>query len=125
MSDATRDLEVVVYGATGFVGVLVARYLAGHAPAGTRIALAGRSPAKLEAVKSRLNVDWPILIADAADPDALAALAGRTSVVITTVGPYAKYGLPLAHACAAAGTDYVDLTGEVLFARDSIDQNHE
>ncbi|BCY05436.1 trans-acting enoyl reductase family protein [Actinoplanes sp. L3-i22] len=125
MSDRSRDFEVVIYGATGFVGVLVARYLAGHAPAGTRIALAGRSAAKLAAVKSRLNVDWPILIADAADPDALATLAGRTRVVITTVGPYAKFGLPLVHACAAAGTDYVDLTGEVLFARDSIDQNHE
>jgi short subunit dehydrogenase-like uncharacterized protein len=125
MSDRSREFEVVVYGATGFVGVLVARYLAGHAPAGTRIALAGRSTAKLEAVKSQLDVDWPILIADAADADALATLAGRTRVVITTVGPYAKFGLPLAHACAAAGTDYVDLTGEVLFARDSIDQNHE
>ncbi len=116
---------MVVYGATGFVGALVAEYLAGHAPAGTRIALAGRSPEKLEAVRSRLNVDWPALVADATDPDAVAALAGRTRVVVTTVGPYAKYGRALAHACAAAGTDYADLTGEVLFARASIDDNHE
>ncbi len=125
MSDRSRDFEVIVYGATGFVGVLVAEYLAGHAPAGIRIALGGRSAAKLEEVKARLGVDWPILVADAADADALATLAGRTRVVITTVGPYAKYGRVLAHACAAAGTDYVDLTGEVLFARDSIDENHE
>ncbi|AEV81581.1 enoyl reductase [Actinoplanes sp. SE50] len=125
MSDRSRDYEVIVYGATGFVGALVARHLAGHAPAGTRIALAGRSPAKLEAVKTRLGVDWPIVVADAGDPDAMATLAGRAHVIITTVGPYAKYGRALAHACAAAGTDYVDLTGEVLFARDSIDENHE
>lgn len=125
MSDRARDFEVIVYGATGFVGVLVAQRLAESAPAGTRIALAGRSAAKLEAVKAKLGVGWPILVADAADADALATLAGRTRVVITTVGPYAKYGRPLAHACAAASTDYVDLTGEVLFARDSIDENHE
>ncbi|GIF09395.1 saccharopine dehydrogenase family protein [Actinoplanes siamensis] len=125
MSDRSRDFDVVVYGASGFVGMLVARHLAAHAPAGTRIALAGRSPEKLEAVKAKLSVDWPILIADAADEEALATLAGRTRVAITTVGPYAKYGRALVHACAAAGTDYVDLTGEVLFARDSIDQNHE
>jgi short subunit dehydrogenase-like uncharacterized protein len=125
MSDRSREFDVIVYGATGFVGVLVARHLAGYAPAGTRIALAGRSTTKLEAVRSQLNVDWPALVADASDEDALASLAGRASVVITTVGPYAKYGRALAHACAAAGTDYVDLTGEVLFARDSIDENHE
>ncbi|GAA2698874.1 saccharopine dehydrogenase family protein [Actinoplanes palleronii] len=125
MSDRSRDFEVIVYGATGFVGALVAKHLAGFAPAGTRIALAGRSPEKLEALRSRLNVDWPVLIADATDPDAVATLAGRAHVIITTVGPYAKYGRPLAHACAASGTDYVDLTGEVLFARDSIDENHE
>ncbi|MEU8243961.1 saccharopine dehydrogenase NADP-binding domain-containing protein [Actinoplanes missouriensis] len=125
MSDQARDFDVIVYGATGFVGVLVARHLAGSAPAGTRIALAGRSRQKLESVRSRLNVDWPLVVADAADAAALGALASSTRVVITTVGPYAKYGRVLAHACAEAGTDYVDLTGEVLFARDSIDENHE
>jgi short subunit dehydrogenase-like uncharacterized protein len=125
MSDQQRDFEVIVYGATGFVGVLTAQHLAGHAPAGTRIALAGRSAEKLAAVRSRLGVDWPVVVADAADPEALATMAARTRVVITTVGPYAKYGRVLARACAEAGTDYVDLTGEVLFARDSIDDNHE
>ena len=127
MSDQerSRDLDVVVYGATGFVGVLVAGHLAEHAPAGTRIALAGRSADQLAKVKAQLGVDWPVIVADAADEPALAELAAGTRVVITTVGPYAKYGRALAHACAAAGTDYVDLTGEVLFARASIDENHE
>jgi len=117
--------DIVVYGASGFVGVLVARYLAEHAPAGTRIALAGRSQARLAAVRDRLRVDWPILVADATDADGLDRIARSTRVVITTVGPYLKYGTALVHACAAAGTDYVDLTGEVLFTRASIDDNHE
>jgi short subunit dehydrogenase-like uncharacterized protein len=116
--------DIVVYGASGFVGVLTAQYLAGHAPAGTRIALAGRSETRLNDVKRRLGVDWPILVAEADDVAALERLAAATRVVLTTVGPYAKYGKALAHACAAAGTDYVDLTGEVLFARASIDENH-
>src|SRR6266496_4391016 len=125
MSEPARDLDVVVYGASGFVGVLVARYLAAHAPAGARLALAGRSEARLAAVRDKLGVDWPVLVADAADTEALKRLATSTRVVLTTVGPYAKYGRALAHACAAAGTDYVDLTGEVMFARASIDENHE
>ncbi|MEU4220848.1 saccharopine dehydrogenase NADP-binding domain-containing protein [Actinoplanes sp. NPDC026623] len=124
-SPRVRDLDVVIYGATGFVGVLVAGHLAAHAPAGTRIALAGRSAERLEELRAKLGVDWPVLVADAADATALAEMAAAAHVVLTTVGPYAKYGRVLAHACAAAGTDYVDLTGEVLFARDSIDENHE
>ncbi|BCJ49425.1 hypothetical protein Asp14428_09000 [Actinoplanes sp. NBRC 14428] len=120
-----RDHDIVVYGATGFVGVLVAEYLAAHAPAGTRIALAGRSADRLAAVRDRLGVDWPVIVADAHDTDRLAAMAASTRVVATTAGPYAKYGRALAHACAAAGTDYADLTGEVLFARRSIDENDE
>jgi short subunit dehydrogenase-like uncharacterized protein len=119
----TRDLDVVVYGATGFVGALVAAHLATHAPAGVRIGLAGRSVDKLHAVRTRLAVDWPLLVADADDPAALDDVASAAHVVATTVGPYAKYGRPLVRACAGAGTDYVDLTGEVLFARGSIDDN--
>ena len=120
-----RDHDVVVYGATGFVGALVAQHLVEHAPADARIALAGRSRDKLEKARSDLGVDWPLIVADATDIPALADLAAATRVVITTVGPYAKYGKALVRACAEAGTDYVDLTGEVLFARDSIDENHE
>ncbi|WP_199509944.1 saccharopine dehydrogenase family protein [Nucisporomicrobium flavum] len=120
-----RAHDIVVYGATGFVGALVAEYLAGHAPEQTRIALAGRSAERLEHVRRRLGVQWPVIVADASDEAALADLAAATRVVISTVGPYAKHGRALVHACAAAGTDYVDLTGEVLFVRRSIDDNHD
>jgi short subunit dehydrogenase-like uncharacterized protein len=119
-----RTHDVVVYGATGFVGRRVAEYLAEHAPAGTRIALAGRSRARLEAVRAQLPQaarDWPLLVADATDQSALEELAASTSVVATTVGPYLRYGLPLALACARQGTHYADLTGEVLFVRKAID----
>jgi len=119
------DHDIVVYGASGFVGELVAKHLADHAPVGTRVALAGRSEGKLAQVKQRLGVDWPIMVADATDAPGLQKIAAAARVVITTVGPYAKYGKTLVQACAAAGTDYVDLTGEVLFARQSIDDNHE
>src|ERR1700760_932604 len=111
MSEPTREFDVVLYGASGFGGVLVARHLAEHAPPGARIALAGRSAAKLGAVQAKLGVDWPIVVAEAGDADGLGKVSATTRVVITTVGPYAKSGRALAHACAAAGTDYVDLTG--------------
>ncbi|HEX9998972.1 MAG TPA: saccharopine dehydrogenase NADP-binding domain-containing protein [Actinoplanes sp.] len=123
MSEPVREHDIVVYGASGFVGVLVAQHLAEHAPAGTRIALAGRSAAKLADVNRRLGVDWPILLAEATDDAALERLATSARVMLTTVGPYAKYGRPLVRACAVAGTHYVDLTGEVLFVRASIDEN--
>jgi short subunit dehydrogenase-like uncharacterized protein len=123
-----RQYDVVVYGASGFVGRLLAEYLATHAPDGARVALAGRSAAKLEALRSELPGaarGWPVLVADAADQDALATLAASTTVVATTVGPFLKYGLPLAKACAEAGTHYADLTGEVLFVRRVVDEYDE
>ena len=119
-----REHDVVVYGATGFVGKLTAAYLAKQ-PAGPRVALAGRSRAKLEEVRAGLGsaaAQWPLLVADAADPDSLGALASSTRAVATTVGPYVKYGKPLIEACAKAGTHYADLTGEVRFVREAIDQ---
>jgi short subunit dehydrogenase-like uncharacterized protein len=125
MTASARDSDLVVFGATGFVGKLLAAYLAEHAPAGTRIALAGRSRARLEEVRAALPAaaaDWPLIEADASDPASMAALAAGTRVVVTTVGPYARYGMPLVEACAAAGTHYADLTGEVLFVRDAIDK---
>ena len=121
MTDPARDHDIVVYGATGFVGVLTAKYLAEHAPPDVRIALGGRSQAKLEQTRAELGVDWPLVIADSQDRDAVAALAESARVVATTVGPYFKYGKPLVEACAAAGTHYADLTGEVLFMRWAID----
>ncbi|RBY77672.1 enoyl-ACP reductase [Geodermatophilus sp. TF02-6] len=125
--DRTHDRthDVAVYGATGFVGRLLAEYLAEHAPAGTRIALAGRARDRLEEVRAGLPTagrDWDVVVADATDPASLAALAGSTRALATTVGPYARYGLPVAEACARAGTHYADLTGEVLFVREAIDR---
>ena len=89
-----------------------------------RIALGGRSREKLERTRAELGeraADWPIVVADSGDEAAMAELAGSTRVVATTVGPYMRHGLPLVAACAAAGTHYADLTGEVLFMRRSID----
>jgi short subunit dehydrogenase-like uncharacterized protein len=123
--NASRDLDVVVYGASGFVGRLTAEYLATHAPEGTRIGLGGRSQERLEQVRATLGpraAGWPIVVADSSDREALAALAGRTRTVATTVGPYQKYGMGLVEACAQAGTHYADLTGEVLFMRETIDR---
>ena len=122
-----REFDIVVYGATGFVGKLTAAYLA-KAGGTAKIALAGRSPAKLEAVRATLAPaaqDWPILTVDADKPSTLDDMAARTRVVVTTVGPYSKYGLPLVAACAKAGTDYADLTGEAMFVRQSIDEFHK
>jgi short subunit dehydrogenase-like uncharacterized protein len=113
-----RQHDIVLFGATGFTGGLTAEYLAAHADPGTRWALAGRSRSKLEAVRSRLGsaqAELPLIEADVTDPDSIGALAESTKVVITTVGPYINYGEALIAACAAAGTDYVDLTGEPEF----------
>jgi len=113
-----RDHDIVLFGATGFTGALTAQYLAEHADAGTRWALAGRSPSKLEAVRAGLgpgHADLPLLQADIGDAASMRHLAESGRVVISTVGPYINYGEPLVAACAAAGTDYVDLTGEPEF----------
>jgi short subunit dehydrogenase-like uncharacterized protein len=123
-----REHDLVVLGATGFVGRLLAAYLARNAPAGVRVALAGRSRERLEQVRTGLPAggrDWPLVVCDATDPAQVADLAGSTRVVVTTVGPYARYGLPLVRACAEAGTHYADLTGEVLFVRDAVEAAHE
>jgi short subunit dehydrogenase-like uncharacterized protein len=127
-----RRFDVVLFGATGFTGKLVAEYLAKAAPALPKLrwALAGRSKDKLEAVRRDLAAldgklaSLDLLLADAADPAALAKVAQETRVVCTTVGPYMKYGRALAAACAEAGTHYCDLTGETPFVRTSIDDNH-
>jgi len=118
---AEREYDIVVFGATGFTGALTAEYLAAHAPQSSRLALAGRNRNKLEQVRARLAAsapgagDLPLLSADVNDPSSLRAVAEASKVVITTVGPYIRYGEPLVAACAAAGTDYVDLTGEPEF----------
>jgi short subunit dehydrogenase-like uncharacterized protein len=110
-----RELDIVVFGATGFTGALTAEYLAAHAPAGTKWGIAGRNATKLAAVRERLGVDVTTIEADSADPASLRRLAESARVVISTVGPYVRYGEPLVAGCAEAGTDYVDLTGEPEF----------
>jgi short subunit dehydrogenase-like uncharacterized protein len=116
-----RRFDVVLYGATGFAGGLTAEYLARNAPPGLRWALAGRSRGKLAAVRERLAALDPacarleLLQADAGDAVSLSAVAEATRVVATAVGPYLRFGAPLVAACARAGTDYADLTGEPEF----------
>ncbi|MFE0202371.1 saccharopine dehydrogenase family protein [Streptomyces sp. NPDC058985] len=117
LKEADRPYDIVLFGATGFVGELTARYLAAHAPEGLRWAIAGRGEEKLRRLRDRLPgaQDAGVLRADVSDPDSLRELAGQARVVATTVGPYVRYGDALAAACAESGTDYLDLTGEPEF----------
>ena len=117
----TRDFELIVFGATGFTGRLVADYIQrATARDPLRWAIAGRSRDKLAA----LGLGVPIVVADALDPAAIRALAERAGVVCTTAGPFARYGSELVAACAEAGTHYCDLTGEVPWMRRMIDLHH-
>ena len=128
-SDAPkREFDLIVYGATGFVGKLLSDYLARYAPAGTKIVLAGRSEAKLRELRDVLPGtarDWSLIVADAADDAAMDKMAARATAVVTTVGPYLKYGFGIVAACAKHGTNYADLTGETLFVRQCIDDYDE
>jgi short subunit dehydrogenase-like uncharacterized protein len=130
--EVPRRYDIALFGATGFTGGLTADYLAANAPAAMRWALVGRNQSKLDQVAARLAEASPqapqpdVIVADAADRAALDDVAQATRVVITTVGPYALYGAPLVAACAAAGTDYVDLTGEPEFVdRTWVEHNAE
>lgn len=126
----TREFDIIVYGATGFTGRLVAEYLASHyagradAP---KWAMAGRSADKLAEVRDLIDApkDTPLVVADASDPASLDSMAARTQVVLTTVGPYQLYGSPLVAACVKAGTAYADLCGEPGWMREMIDTHHD
>jgi short subunit dehydrogenase-like uncharacterized protein len=124
---AERDIDVVVFGATGVTGRRVAAYLAERAPAtGARWAAAGRDPAKVRRVLAEDGVPAPeVLVADAGDPASLAAMAARARVVLNLVGPYTPSVRPVIEACVEAGTHYVDLTGEIPFVRQVIDEVHD
>ena len=117
------EFDVIVYGATGFTGRLVAEYLAQAYPTGLSWAMAGRSRSKLEEVRALIGAPatTPLVVADAENPASLRALAERAKVVLTTVGPYQLYGSDLVAACAATGTAYVDLCGEPNWMRTMID----
>ena len=120
--------DVVVYGATGFTGQLVAEYLTARYSHGDKIkwAMAGRSLSKLAAVRDVIGApkDTPLIEAEAGDPNALRSLVGKTKLVLTTVGPYQLYGSELVAACANTGTDYLDLCGEPAWMREMIDAHH-
>ena len=126
-SKDSREFDIIVYGATGYTGRLVAEYLAkqygvgGDAP---KWAMAGRSEDKLEAVRDEIGApsDTPLVVADADDAASIDAMAKRTKVVLTTVGPYQLYGEALVASCAKNGTDYVDLCGEPAWMRQMIDK---
>jgi saccharopine dehydrogenase (NAD+, L-glutamate forming) len=129
--EGERRYEIVLFGAGGFTGALTAAYLAEHAPAGTRWALAGREPAKLERLRERLSATdpacarLPLLSGDASEPGSMRALAASSRVVISAVGPYLVHGEPLVAACAEAGTDYIDLAGESEFVDLMYVRHHE
>ena len=121
---AKRDLDVVVFGATGVTGRQVAAHLAARAEAtGATWAAAGRDPRKLRRVLGEIGVEAPELIAaDVGDPDSLEAMAVRARVVLDLVGPYTRFGRPVIAACVSGGASYMDLTGEIPFVRDVIDE---
>ncbi|WP_341208167.1 saccharopine dehydrogenase NADP-binding domain-containing protein [uncultured Sphingomonas sp.] len=119
------EFDIILFGATGFTGKLVADCLAQRDPDGLHWAIAGRAADKLAAARDELAIDVPIVIADSHDAAALEAMCRRTAVVISTVGPYQLHGSKLIAACAATGTAYVDLCGEPAWMRRMIDAHHE
>jgi short subunit dehydrogenase-like uncharacterized protein len=124
---SSSKFDIVVYGATGFTGQLVAEYLATHykGDANLKWAMAGRSQDKLAAVRDAIGApkDLALIVADASDPTSLKAMVDQTKSVITTVGPYLHYGNELLAACVAAGVDYFDLCGEPIWMRQKIEQH--
>jgi short subunit dehydrogenase-like uncharacterized protein len=125
---AQPEFDLIVYGATGFTGRLVAEYLVQQYGVGgdTKWAMAGRSQAKLESVRDEIGApsETPLVVADASDPASLAEMVSRTRCVLTTVGPYTLYGNDVLAACVEAGIDYLDLSGEVLWMHETIDRFH-
>jgi hypothetical protein len=122
----TAKFDIIVYGATGFTGQLVAEYLTQHYKSDKTLkwAMAGRSLGKLKSVRDAIGApgNTPLIVADASDAASLKAMAERTMSVITTVGPYQLYGEELLAACVATGTDYFDLCGEPIWMRQMIDK---
>jgi short subunit dehydrogenase-like uncharacterized protein len=121
---ASAEFDIVVYGASGFTGRLVAEYLAAeYRGSDLKWAIAGRSLDKLASVRDAIGApsDLPLIAADAGDPTSIKAMVGRTASVLSTVGPYQLYGSGLVAACASSGTDYLDLCGEPIWMRQMID----
>ncbi|MDF1666854.1 MAG: saccharopine dehydrogenase NADP-binding domain-containing protein [Planctomycetota bacterium] len=129
MTESTkRRFDIVLWGASGFTGRLVAQYLFDHGPKDLRWALAGRNKSKLETIRTGLGASAdsiPILLGDSGDRESLIEMARETTVVCSTVGPYMKYGSDLVAACVETKTHYCDLTGETPWIRQMIDTHHE
>src|SRR5947209_8329911 len=123
----SSKFDIIVYGATGFTGQLVAEYLEQNygGKGDPKWAMAGRNLEKLASVRDAIGepAETPLIQADASDPASLKAMVGQTQSVLTTVGPYQLYGTELVAACAASGTDYLDLCGEPVWMRQMIDKN--
>jgi short subunit dehydrogenase-like uncharacterized protein len=124
-----RDYDIILYGATGFVGRQTVGYFAGHVQGGAvRWAIAGRDGSRLEAVKRQVGgaaTSVDVLIADSRDQGAVDAMVSRTRVLLNTAGPFALYGGSIVDACARRRTHYVDITGETLWVKDLIDRYHD
>src|SRR3954463_5893407 len=122
---SSSKFDIVVYGATGFTGQLVAEYLAAHYKADSQLkrAMAGRSKDKLASVRDAIGApkDTPLIVADASDPASLKAMVAQAKSVIAAVGPYQLHGSELLAACVNSGTDYFDLCGEPLWMRRMIE----
>ena len=118
-----KKYEIIVYGATGFTGQICCKYLRDNY---TDLvwAMAGRNGDKLEEIKSNLNLDCDVVVADGADIEALRSLTSQTKVVLSTAGPFARYGSLLVQACVESGTHYTDITGENHWVRGLIDKHH-
>jgi len=123
----SAKFDIIVYGATGYTGQLVAEYLAAHyvGDGAPTWAMAGRSRDKLASVRDAIGApaDTPLIVADVADPASLRAMVAQAKLVVTTVGPYQLYGSDLLAACVASGTDYMDLCGEPIWLKQMIDRN--
>jgi len=127
MSD--REYDIIAFGATGFTGGLVAEYLARHAPEGVRWAVAGRRESTLRDIVDRLlGTACPpagLVVADTSEPSSIRAMAAKGRVLLSTVGPFERYGEPVVQACVETGTDYVDITGEPQFVERMIERYHD
>ena len=120
----SRKYKIIIFGATGFTGELCAKYMS-ERYSDVPMAIAGRSKEKLENIKSTNGLSFPIIVADAFDVDALDSMCRETEVVLSTVGPYHKYGSYLLEACIENGCHYVDITGESFWIKDMIDKHHQ
>ena len=119
-----KDLDMVLYGATGFTGTLCAEYLAKNLDS-AKWAVAGRNSSKLEKLVQSIGVDVEVIVADADDVEGLEAMTARSKVVLSTAGPFHRYGSNLVAACVKNATHYVDITGENFWVRGLIEKHHE